>query len=103
VDAADPRPLEAARATGGRHLPVIRTGVLPTVLPEYVAYGLYVFELNIRASVVLGLVGAGGIGRVIEAQRQYFRFDRVLGILLLVFVVVIIIEQVSVAIRRRLV
>jgi phosphonate transport system permease protein len=53
--------------------------------------------------VVLGLVGAGGIGRVIEAQRQYFRFDRVLGILLLVFVVVIIIEQVSVAIRRRLV
>ena len=103
VDAADPRPLEAARATGGRHLPVIRTGVLPTVLPEYVAYGLYVFELNIRASVGLGLVGAGGIGRVIEAQRQYFRFDRVLGILLLVFVVVIVIEQVSVAVRRRLV
>lgn len=103
VDGADPRPLEAARATGGRHLPVIRTGVLPTVLPAYVAYGLYVFELNIRASVVLGLVGAGGIGRVIEAQRQYFRFDRVLGILLLVFVVVIVIEQVSVAVRKRLV
>ena len=41
---------------------MVRTGVLPTVLPEYVAYGLYVFELTIRASVVLGLVGAGGIG-----------------------------------------
>jgi len=82
---------------------VVRTGVLPTVLPEYVAYALYVFELNIRASVVLGLVGAGGIGRVIEAQRQYFRFDRVLGILMLVLVVVFVIEQVSVAIRRRLV
>ena len=103
VDGADPRPLEAARASGGRHLSVVRTGVLPTVLPEYVAYALYVFELNIRASVVLGLVGAGGIGRVIEAQRQYFRFDRVLGILMLVFVVVFVIEQVSVAIRRRLV
>jgi len=62
-----------------------------------------VFELNIRASVVLGLVGAGGIGRVVEAQRQYFRFDRVLGVLVLVFVVVFVIEQVSVAIRRRLV
>jgi len=103
IDGADPRPLEAARAAGGRHGPVVRTGVLPTVLPEYVAYGLYVFELNIRASVVLGLVGAGGIGRVVEAQRQYFRFDRVLGVLVLVFVVVFVIEQVSVAIRRRLV
>ena len=103
VDGADPRPLEAARAAGGRHVPVIRAGVLPTVLPEYVAYGLYVFELNIRASVVLGLVGAGGIGRVVEAQRQYFRFDRVLGVLVIVFVVVFVIEQVSVAIRKRLV
>lgn len=103
VDGADPRPLEAARAAGGRHMPVVRTGVLPTVLPEYVAYGLYVFELNIRASLVLGLVGAGGIGRVVEAQRQYFRFDRVLGVLVIVFVVVFVIEQVSVAIRKRLV
>ena len=103
VDGADPRPLEAARAAGGRHMPVVRNGVLPTVLPEYVAYGLYVFELNIRASLVLGLVGAGGIGRVVEAQRQYFRFDRVLGVLVIVFVVVFVIEQVSVAIRKRLV
>ncbi|MBC8363986.1 MAG: phosphonate ABC transporter, permease protein PhnE [Actinobacteria bacterium] len=103
VDNADPRPLEAARASGSRHLPAVRTGVLPTVLPEYVAYALYVFELNIRASIVLGLVGAGGIGRVIEAQRQFFRFDRVLGILLLVFVIVLIIEQFSVALRKRLV
>ena len=103
VDGSDPRPLEAARAAGGRHMPVVRTGVLPTVLPEYVAYGLYVFELNIRASLVLGLVGAGGIGRVVEAQRQYFRFDRVLGVLVIVFVVVFVIEQVSVAIRKRLV
>ena len=103
IDGADPRPLEAARAAGGRHGPVVRTGVLPTVLPEYVAYGLYVFELNIRASVVLGLVGAGGIGRVVEAQRQYFRFDRVLGVLVLIFIVVFVIEQISVAIRRRLV
>ena len=61
------------------------------------------FELYIRASVVLGLVGAGGIGRVVEAQRQYFRFDRVLGVLVLIFIVVFVIEQISVAIRRRLV
>ncbi len=103
IDGADPLPLEAARAAGGRHIPAVRTGVLPTVFPAYVAYALYVFELNIRASLVIGLVGAGGIGRVIETQRQVFQFDRVLGILVLMFGVVIIIEQCSVAIRRRLV
>ncbi|HAW89134.1 MAG TPA: phosphonate ABC transporter, permease protein PhnE [Gemmatimonadetes bacterium] len=102
VDSADPKPLEAARSAGGRHTPVVRTGVLPSVFPAYVAYALYVFELNIRASVVLGLVGAGGIGRVIEAQRQFFRFDRVLGILMIIFVVVWVIEQASVSLRKRL-
>ena len=103
VDGADPRPLEAARAAGGKHTPAIRTGVLPTVFPSYIAYALYVFELNIRASVVLGLVGAGGIGRVIEAQRQFFRFDRILGVLIIIFGVVWVIEQVSMALRKRLV
>ena len=103
IDGADPRPLEAAMAAGGRHTPSVRMGVLPTVFPSYVAYSLYVFELNIRASIVLGLVGAGGIGRVVEAQRQFFRFDRILGILVIIFCVVFVIEQISVAIRRRLV
>ena len=46
------------------------------------------FELNIRASLVLGLVGAGGIGRVIETQRSTFNFDRLLGILIIMFVIV---------------
>lgn len=103
VDAADPLPLEAARAAGGRHTPAVRTAVLPEVFPAYVAYALYVFELNIRASLVLGLVGAGGIGRVVETQRSTFNFDRLLGILIIMFVIVIIIEQISVAIRKRLV
>ena len=103
VDAVDPRPIEAARATGSHHWPAIRTGVWPQVLPNYVAYALYIFEINIRASVVLGIVGAGGIGRVLEAQRSFFRFDRVLAIVLMIFVIVFLIEQVSVALRRRLV
>ncbi len=103
VDGADPRPLEAAQASGGTHTEAVRTGVLPDVFPAYVAYALYVFEINIRASVVLGLVGAGGIGRVIEAQRSFFNFDRILGILVIIFVIVVIIEQISVALRKRLV
>jgi len=103
VDAVDPRPIEAARATGSHHWPAIRAGVWPQVLPNYVAYALYIFEINIRASVVLGIVGAGGIGRVLEAQRSFFRFDRVLAIVMVIFVIVFLIEQASVALRRRLV
>ena len=103
VDAVDPRPLEAAMATGSSHFPAVRSSVLPQVLPNYVAYALYIFEINIRASVVLGLVGAGGIGRILETQRSFFRFDRVLAIVIVIFVIVFIIEQVSVALRRRLV
>jgi len=103
VDAADPGPLEAAKATGSSHFPAVRAAVLPQVLPNYVAYGLYVFEINIRASVVLGIVGAGGIGQVLETSRAFFLFDRVLAIVIIIFVIVFIIEQVSIAMRRRLV
>ena len=103
VDSVDTGPLEAARATGGSHFPAVRVSVLPQVLPNYVAYALYVFEISIRASVVLGLVGAGGIGRVLEAQRVFFQFDRVLAVVIVIFVIVFLIEQVSVALRRRLV
>ncbi|MGH9167736.1 MAG: PhnE/PtxC family ABC transporter permease, partial [Acidimicrobiia bacterium] len=103
VDAVDPGPLEAARAAGARHTAAVQASVLPQVLPNYVAYALYIFEINIRASVVLGLVGAGGIGRVLEAQRAFFRFDRIMGIVLIIFVIVFLLEQLSVTLRRRLV
>lgn len=102
IDSADPRPLEAAVAAGGKHTAAVRMGILPEVFPAYVAYSAYVFELNVRASVVIGLVGGGGIGRVIEAQRQFFRYDRILGILIIIFLIVAIIEQISDFIRRRI-
>ncbi|MEX2133125.1 MAG: phosphonate ABC transporter, permease protein PhnE, partial [Acidimicrobiia bacterium] len=77
--------------------------VLPQVLASYVAYGLYIFELTIRASAVVGLVGAGGIGRVIEAQRVFYRFDRILAIVIMIVILVFILDQISAAMRRRLV
>jgi phosphonate transport system permease protein len=103
IDAANPGPLEAAKAAGSRHFPAIRASVLPQVLPSYVSYGLYIFELNIRASFVLGIVGAGGIGRVIEAQRSFFRFDRVLAIIIVIFIVVFVLERISMTLRKRLI
>jgi phosphonate transport system permease protein len=103
VDAADPGPLEAAKATGSRHTAAVQSAVMPQVLPNYVAYALYIFEICIRASAVIGLVGAGGIGRVLDTQRKFLAFDRVLAVVIVLFVIVFAIEQVSVYVRRKLV
>jgi phosphonate transport system permease protein len=103
VDGVDVGPVEAARATGGTRVQTIRWAVLPQVLPHYVAYTLYTFELNIRASTVLGIVGAGGIGRELLAQYKLFHWDNVAVIIVELFVFVLAIELLSVWLRRRLV
>lgn len=103
VDGVDSGPIEAARATGGNGLQAIRWAVLPQVLPNYVAYSLYTFELNIRASTVLGIVGAGGLGRTLLAQYKLFNWSNVGVVIVELFVLVFAIELVSIWLRRRLV
>ncbi len=103
VDAVDLGPIEAARATGGSRFAAVRTAVFPQVLPNYLAYSLYVFELNLRASAVIGIVGAGGIGQLINIERTAFRYDRLAVIIVAIFVIVFVVESVSIAVRRRLV
>jgi phosphonate transport system permease protein len=103
VDGVDTGPLEAAEAAGATRTEVIRTAVFPQVLPNYVAYSLYVFELNVRASAVIGLVGAGGIGRLLDEQRKFFAYDNLSVIVIELFLFVFIIETISIALRRRLV
>ncbi len=103
VDAVDPGPVEAAWAAGATRTQMVRRSVLPQVLPNYVAFVLYAFELNIRASTVIGIVGAGGIGNVLLAQVRFFNFENVGLVVLELFVLVLLIELASVALRRRLV
>jgi len=103
IESIDMNLTEAVRAAGGNWRETVRWSVLPQVLPQYVSYVLYAFELNVRASTVLGLVGAGGIGMVLNTQRTTFQYDRVTMIVLFVFAVVLVIEQLSAAARRRLV
>ncbi|HET8785637.1 MAG TPA: phosphonate ABC transporter, permease protein PhnE [Candidatus Limnocylindrales bacterium] len=103
VDGVDVGPIEAARAAGGTRIQTTRWAVLPQVLPNYVAYSLYTFELNIRASTVLGIVGAGGIGRLLLREYKFFNWSNVSVIIVELFVLVFVIEMVSIALRRRLV
>ena len=103
VDGVDPGPIEAARASGANRLLTVRWAVLPQVLPNYVAYSLYAFELNIRASAVLGIVGAGGIGNLINEYRRFFQYDALSVVVIEIFVLVIVVEWISIWLRRKLV
>jgi phosphonate transport system permease protein len=103
VDGVDTGPIEAARAGGAGRIQTIGSSVLPQVMPNYVAYSLYTFELNIRASTVIGIVGAGGIGNVLNTQLKFFNYSNVSVVIIELFVFVLVIEFISIALRRRLV
>ncbi|GAE26317.1 phosphonate ABC transporter permease protein PhnE2 [Halalkalibacter wakoensis JCM 9140] len=92
VESIDMNPLEAIRASGGNTLQVIWYAVIPQVLPQFVSFSLYVFEVNVRASTVLGFVGAGGIGLLLQQQINFFNFPRVMTIIIIIFVAVVIID-----------
>jgi phosphonate transport system permease protein len=103
VDGVDTGPIEAARATGSTRTQLVRWAVFPQVLPAYVAFSLYTFELNIRSSTVIGIVGAGGIGNLLFTQYRFFDWDNVSVIIIELFVVVFLIEMLSIRLRRGLV
>lgn len=103
IEGIDDGPVEAARATGAGSVQVQRWGVLPQVLPEIVAFWLYRFEINIRASAVLGVVGAGGIGFILQQTLAFHRYPLAGTVLLVVVAVTIAVDTVSGFIRRRII
>ncbi|WP_221568193.1 phosphonate ABC transporter, permease protein PhnE [Alkalihalobacillus sp. TS-13] len=103
IEAIDMNPLEAIRASGGNTLQVIWYAVVPQVLPQFVSFTLYVFEINVRASVVLGFVGAGGIGLILQQQLNFLSYQNVSTIIVITFIVVVIIDYISNKLRGRLV
>ncbi|RMI13064.1 phosphonate ABC transporter, permease protein PhnE [Cellulomonas triticagri] len=103
LEAADTGAIEAGLAAGGTQSRVNRAVVVPDMMPGFWTQLLYVLELNVRASSVLGLVGAGGMGLLIDAVRSFYRYDQLSLIILEILVVVLVLEAVSSAVRRRLV
>ena len=76
---------------------------MPQILPAYSSFALYDFELNLRASAVLGLVGAGGIGLRLKFFQNQQRWEQLWGLVVMFFIVVFVVERLSVSLRRRLV
>ncbi|MGQ7788369.1 phosphonate ABC transporter, permease protein PhnE [Nesterenkonia sp. PF2B19] len=103
IEGVDPGPLESSRAAGATKLQMIRWAVLPQVMPEVIAIWLYRFEVNIRASAILGVLGAGGIGSLLSALFNVRAWDRIGITLVVIIVVTIIIDQISAWIRHRVI
>lgn len=99
---ARPGPLEALDSAGASWLQRVRFGVLPQVAPDLARDTLFRLELNLRESLVLGLVGAGGIGFYIQLYIRAFQYRRVATLTLVVLAMVLLLEQASQAVRRRL-
>lgn len=102
VEAVPRGPIEAARAAGGSTAQVLRWGVWPQVEPAFWSFWLYRFEINVRSSAVLGLIGVGGIGDMLTSYTQYREWSTVGVLLIVVVVVTMVIDWISGSIRRRI-
>jgi phosphonate transport system permease protein len=103
VEAMDSRPVEGVRATGAMPLHEIVWGVLPQVAPLWTSFALYRFESNARSATILGLIGAGGIGRLLFENLNGFRYQEVSTIAIVIIVAVSGIDLLSQTIRKRLI
>jgi phosphonate transport system permease protein len=99
----DMGPVEGIRAAGGDWFEEIVYGVLPQVLPNYVSYSLWRFEVNVRLATIIGFVGAGGIGMELYESIALNYYTDAGAILLIVFLAVFLIDLASEQLRHRLI
>lgn len=99
---ADMRPLEGVRASGGTWFDEMRIGLLPQVLPNYISYSLWRFEMNVRSATIIGFVGAGGIGMMLYESLSLGYYDDAGAILILVFIAVSLNDMFSEWLRLRI-
>ncbi|WP_353055475.1 phosphonate ABC transporter, permease protein PhnE [Leucobacter sp. CX328] len=98
----DPGPEQALRTAGASRWQVVSNATIPSVLPQLTGLLLYRFDVNVRSSLVLGLVGAGGIGLLINKAIKTFQFDEMLTYLIIILIVIVAVDLLSGWIRKRL-
>lgn len=102
IEEIDPAQVEAIRATGASWLKLVTYAVLPQVSPRLVGLGIYRFDINLRESAVVGIVGAGGIGATLQTAFNRYDYDVASAILIVIIVLVMATELISGVVRARL-
>lgn len=103
VEEVDPRPLEALESIGATKWQVIRYGILPQTLPSFIANVFYRFDINIRFAVLLGAVGAGGIGNELMMSMGLLDYDRAMTAIIVTFILVLLCLKTSDALRKKII
>lgn len=103
IEEIDKRPVEAMQATGASKLKVIAYAIVPQVMPAFFAIIILRWDINIRESTVLGLVGAGGIGVILQGSIDTFAWPTVATILIAIIVLVLFGEAVTGWLRRKVI
>lgn len=99
----DMRPLEGVKAAGGTWFDQIRYGAVPQVLPNIISYTLLRFEINVRASSIIGYVGAGGLGQEFRTAMSFQEYTDLSALFVIIFVTVMIIDYGSEKLRHRII
>ena len=103
IEDIDPGPVEAIRAVGGNAFHVLRYAIIPQVLPQVLGVIVFEWEINIRRSAILGLVGAGGLELVFFRQMNTFNFAGVTSVILAILGIILIGELVSYFVRKSVI
>jgi phosphonate transport system permease protein len=102
LEEIDSGPIEGVKSTGASKRQTVYFGMLSQVLRQYIAWTMYIFELNVRIAITLGLIGAGGLGYVLNIQRQTFQYTNMMAAILVSVVLLVSIEMASQRIRSYL-
>jgi phosphonate transport system permease protein len=103
VEDVDLKPIEAVEATGARFIQRIRHSVFPQVMPLFNSYNLYILDRNIRASTVMGIVGAGGIGFDLVMSTRLFEYQKTATLMLVILFTVMLVDWLSSYLRKKVV
>jgi len=103
VEAIDPNPIEAIRATGANPLKVILFGVVPQILPVYIGTLIFQWDVNLRRAAIIGVVGAGGLGLEFHQAMIQYKWRDATAILVILTLLVIIGEVISRKIREKII
>jgi phosphonate transport system permease protein len=103
IEDIDPGPVEAIRSVGGNNLQVLIYAILPQIMPQVLGVVIFEWEINIRRSAILGLVGAGGLGLVFFRQMNTFNYHGVMTVIIAILGLILLGEAFSHWVRRKLI
>src|SRR5262245_30734445 len=102
MEGVDRGQVEAMQASGAGRMQVILFGIVPQVIPAFISYAIYRFDVSIRAATILGLVGAGGLGFSLIKTMKLFKYHETATCILVIFVLVFISDWVCAKVRARI-